>query len=679
MRQAYYHSSIENFLNDDNALIVGKLNKGVTSFASQWTITTTSWESLIEIVKASFVELISQIELSKNWMILLEYEIPRLSSRIDAVVIADDLVFVIEFKYERSAYELADVRQAEDYANDLKDFHSESRNRLVLPILLAPNAKGYSSKEQFDISNNSCLRANRITLAKILLDAYLKHHNPTASTIDSNRWELSEYHPTPTIIQAAKALFAGQKVDEITRFGADNLGKTSKFIIEVIKQAKKENEKVICFVTGVPGAGKTLVGLNIVHEQEEFSADDDNAAYFSGNVPLINVLREALTRDDYKRKTEFFASNKTIKRPTKKTSEREIKSKIQNLHLFIKDGIRKDTPPNERIVVFDEAQRCWNAKHFSNKAKQNQNRENNPFLIEEKSEAELLFEFMNRHNGWAVIIALVGGGQEINTGEGGIAEWGDTLQKKYSNWVVYVAPELLVNNSSVSTQPLFKYPPKNLVIRENSDLHLSVSQRSFKATDLNNWVNAVIDNRPQEANRIADTIKKTYPILISRNIVEVKNWLKGKKSGTKRIGLVASSGALRLKPYAINVREEIDETLWFLNDENDVRSSFYLETVASEYKVQGLELDFIGVCWDADLRRGKDDWQFRSFSGSQWNQVNNISEQNFLLNTYRVLLTRAREGLIVFIPEGDIDDKTRPPELYNSIFEYLKSCGIQEM
>jgi Uncharacterized conserved protein (DUF2075) len=681
MKQAYFHSSIEDFLKISDDELIGKLNKAGTSFASQWTVTTTSWDNSIQILKKSCLELIEANSSVKKWSILLEYEIPRLLSRIDAVIIADDLIFVIEFKYDRKKYEAADIRQVEDYANDLFDFHLESKGKTIIPVLLAPLAKKVIN--EYSITDNyfikECLKVNAASFYETISDAYLKYHKSSGIIVDSYKWEQSEYQPTPTIIQAAKALFAGKKVETITKSGAEDndLKKTTDYLIKIINEAKDKNKKIVCFVTGVPGAGKTLVGLNVVHEKEEFGGEETNTAYFSGNVPLINVLREALSRDHFERQTRLFNLKKIQSRPVKKESQREVKSKIQNLHSFIKDGIRSQRPPTERIVIFDEAQRCWNAIQFSNKAKQNQNREKNPFAIEQKSEAELIFEFMNRHDNWSVIIALVGGGQEINTGEGGIAEWGKALTNKYSNWEIHISEQLLSGDSSTAGQTLFNSIPANVTVCKNKNLHLSVSQRSFKANNLNDWVNAVISNEAEDALKLADSIKEKYPLVITRNIATAKNWLKQKKSGNKRIGLVASSGGLRLKPHGIQVRELIDESMWFLNDEKDIRSSYYLEMVATEYKVQGLELDWVGVCWDSDLRRGNNNWEFKNFSGTKWNQTNTKEEKQFLLNTYRVLLTRAREGVIIFVPEGDSNDETRLPEFYNPIFEYLVSCGLK--
>jgi DUF2075 family protein len=545
---------------------------------------------------------------------------------------------------------------------------------------LAPKAPAHEVK--FATTNDNvkpCQKANQHNLADIIKLNYLKYHSPSSESIDSHQWEQSEYQPTPTIVQAAKALFAGQRVEAITKSHADaiNLTTTTDYLIRKINLAKSTDKKMVCFVTGVPGAGKTLVGLNVIHEKQLFGGDDCNTAYFSGNGPLIKVLRESLARDNYNSKLLQHEAKKGLKKPTKGNSHHEVQAKIQNLHTFIKDGIRKNTPPTERIVVFDEAQRCWNAQHFYNKGRQNANRDTKTPIVK-KSEAELLFEFMSRHEGWAVIIALVGGGQEINTGEAGISEWGNAL-KKHSDWQVHISPQLLSGDSTTAGKTLFDDIPNNVTIHQNEGLHLKVSQRSFRACNLNDWVNALIDNKPAKAEAFAKLIKQSFPLKITRNLDEAKDWLKAKMLGTKRIGLVASSGALRLRPYGINVKESIDEANWFLNNEKDVRSSYYLEIVATEFAVQGLELDWTGVCWDADLRRASGTWDFRNFSGTKWNQISTGDAHQFLLNTYRVLLTRAREGLVIFVPLGEERDPTRLPSFYDPIYEYLKSCGLEDI
>lgn len=341
MSQAYYHSTIGEFIGTNQNEILGKLNKGATSFASQWTITTTSWDSSLDILKKACLELKDLNPLSNGWHILLEYEIPRLLSRADIIILADDLIFVIEFKYERNKYELEDIHQVEDYKSDLSNFHLQSRERIIIPVLLAPKAKSVNPETSYQFDQLNCIKTNENNFAEIVHNLYKEFHDGTKSNIDPYQWEQSQYQPTPTIIQAAKALFAGHKVENISKYGADstNLTLTSNYLIRVINYAKSEKKKVVCFVTGVPGAGKTLVGLNIVNLKNNNEEEVINAAYFSGNGPLIKVLQEALTRDDYERKLKLYKLKKIEYKPNKKNSFNEVKTKIQNLHQFIKDGI----------------------------------------------------------------------------------------------------------------------------------------------------------------------------------------------------------------------------------------------------------------------------------------------------------------------------------------------------
>lgn len=683
MSRAYFKSQIVDFVQENSSKVLGELNLGGIEFSTQHNDVNISWSSFIPILQSSLRSLLENMPQASKWWLLLEYEIPRLGSRIDAVLLASDIIFVIEYKDERAKFESADIRQVEDYALDLFDFHLQSRGKTIIPILLAPKAKNsdfiLSERSAGDVK--ACCKANTIDLPNLILESFKAYSNPEAPTIDAELWEQSEYKPTPTIIQAAKALFAGQKVEAITKTEAEaaNIQLVTDYIIQVIKDAKSNRKKVICFVTGVPGAGKTLVGLNVVHERQQFGGEEFNTAYFSGNVPLIKVLRAALTNDHFRREQLRYKRHITKQKPSKSQSEHEVKAKIQNLHLFIKDGLRSTKAPNEQIVVFDEAQRCWDATHFYNKSVQNRNREIQPFSIVKKSEAEILFEMMDRHQDWAAIIALVGSGQEINTGEAGIAEWGRVLSSRFKDWEVHISPQLLTGSDVTAGIKLFSEETDRIRVFENPRLHLAVSQRSFRATHLNAWVNAVLENQPKVASHEALAISLQYPLLITRDLQQAKNWLRSNVQGTKRCGLVASSGAVRLKSHGVNVKEQIDEAVWFLNDEKDVRSSYYLEIAATEFAVQGLELDWVGICWDADLRRNKKAWDFKSFTGTKWHNVNQDSEKQYFLNKYRVLLTRAREGLIIWVPEGDPKDETRLPDFYDPIFEYLKECGAKEL
>lgn len=691
---SYYQASIKEFLNSDSNSIVGQLNLGGTEFVQQYTRSTISWNNSIELLKNTFIELsIVDFTVSK-WHILFEYELPRIPWRIDAIILANDVIFVIEFKDDRECYQSADVEQSLKYAYALHNFHLESSCRVIVPILLAPKASLESNyiKLNPQVTYKTCLKANANNLSKIVYQAYEDYHNLNFQTIEPLKWDKSDYQPSLTIIEAAKALFADQKVEAITRSGADDddLRNTTNYLIEKINLARNENKKIICFVTGVPGAGKTLVGLNLVHETTQFGDHYSNTAYFSGNTPLVNVLREALSSDNYGKEIENYKLNKTnLIRPKKVNSEIIFLSKIQNLHLFVKEFILGKVKPHERIVVFDEAQRCWDAKHFNNKSKQNQNREKERFISPNKSEAEMIIEFMNGHDGWAVIVALVGPGQEINTGEAGISEWGNAIINKFRHWEVYTSRELTESNSKLVSKPLFDEGQdlSELIIHKDDRLFLKVNQRSFKAKDLISWVDLLLSNHPEKAHELSFALKKHFPLFITRDINTVKKILKSKKGPGQRIGLIASSQGLRLRPHGVIVREaDFDECSWFLNDEDDIRSSNFLEIVATEYKVQGLELDWAGICWDADLRRSKSnsiietDWEYKTFSGKKWSKNEKSNEElMFIKNTYRVLLTRSREGIVIFVPKGDEEDRTRLPEFYDPIFDYLVSCGMDEM
>lgn len=675
MTRSYYTAKIGDFLNENIDSIKGKLSSHAIQHVQIWTAQLTAWNNSIIELKESLNGLLKTIPDSKDWTIIFEYEIPRLLCRIDIVVIAGGILFVVEFKNDKKTFELADQRQVEDYVSDLADFHLESRNRKIIPILFTPEAPLFENNQVLiDVDRPSALKCTRINFKDVIESCYLNLQGRNLEAIDPQKWINSPYNPTPTIIQAAQALFAGKKVEQITRFGAENLNETTDYIITVIADAQANKRKVICFVTGVPGAGKTLVGLNVIHKEEFIEKAGSSAAYFSGNGPLVNVLREALLRDALQRNS--IEINKANPTASKKEISQKIDSKIQNLHKFIKDGFLTTKAPFEKIVVFDEAQRCWDADNFYNKTIQSRSQDKQPLI--RKSEAEIIFEIMDRHPDWAVIIALVGNGQEINTGEAGISEWGKVVKEKFPHWHIHISPELISDKEEKHSR-LFDKQPTNLSINTNSSLHLRVSQRSFRASNLNEWVDSVIENNFVRAKETFAQINDNYPILITRKLETAKMWLREKITGNKRIGLLASSGGHRLRPLGINTREEINVPYWFLNDENDVRSSYYLELVATEYKIQGLEIDWACVCWDADLRHDGNKWLYKKFSGTSWSNINQLVDQQFLKNKYRVLLTRAREGIIIWVPKGDVNDPTRAPQFYDITFDYLRKCGAIEI
>ena len=676
---AYYRATIGQFLGQSNEEIIGILSNKVSQDHYQLKNSQNfSWQQFLDECQQQFSELVKNHAHCAEWSILLEYKIPRIASRIDMIIIASDLLMVVEYKAGEGDFDLSYIRQLQDYCLDLHDFHKESSGKKILPLLLLSQA----SVRPDDISDHKLIKPMVFSSSNLLAEnaykSFKKYSDPKAEPINPYKWDRSEYYPTPTIIEAAQSLFAGQGVQEISQShaGAKNLTITTQSLLDAIEKSRINNEKTICFVTGVPGAGKTLVGLNIVHKEDLFKEGKSVAAYFSGNGPLIKVLREALARDKYFRlKKNKVDENKKLNIGSVR---RDVRTHIQNLHSFISDLYNSGNIPPEKIAIFDEAQRCWNAEHFYRKNSQNQNRTTST-IYEKKSEPELLLEIMDRHKDWSVMIALVGGGQEINTGEAGIGEWGRVIKDRFKHWNVLVSPELLEGDDSVAGNKLFSELPKNITYETNPYLHLNVSRRSYKAKEVTEWVNAVLANEPQDAKKIFEKLQTKFPIKITRDLGTAKYWLNKRQSGSRRTGLIASSGALRLKPYGINVKEPIDEPRWFLDGPEDVRSSFYLEIPATEFGIQGLEIDWAGLCWDLDLRRSNGKWVFKRFRGSKWTEINKPVERVYTINKYRVLLTRAREGLIIWIPDGSKDELYGKKQWYDEIANYLKDCGVLEI
>ena len=629
---------------------------------------TQTWFDTVEIVKEFFKEKRGVIPELENWGVLYEYKIPRRAKRIDLVFLSKKLIFVVEIKNRQESFTATDIAQLEDYCLDLRDFHYESKDRIIIPILLCTHAEPIQNKflKSDDFVQNTFL-ANAKNFSEIIHSIIILFADKT-DNINFNDWNKSKYSPTPTIIEMAQTLYAGQNVSEISRHGADNLTATTTAVIEAIKNAQITNSKIICFITGIPGAGKTLAGLNIVHNRE-FQVDGKEIGIFlSGNSPLVKVLSEALSRDFSKRENK-----------TKSEAKRRVKTFVYNVHEFIDDLYSDKTKaPESRVLIYDEAQRAW--------TKEQKRKKSNGEINE--SEPEILFSIMDRLQGWGVIIALVGGGQEINTGEAGLREWGKSIEEKFVNWKVYISPELKQGDHTTGNKTLFDEIPTNVKIIENENLHLKTSLRSYKAKELSNWVALLLEGKDTAAKKIFEEQLQHFPILITRNIETAKDWLKKKARGTRRIGLMASSGGRRLKAFGYDPFHGLrgdssqDELgAWYLNPSNDIRSSNFLEIIATEYAVQGLEIDWAGIFWDADLRRKNNEWDFKQFKGTAWQSVSDVQEQRkqFIINKYRVLLTRAREGMIIWVPFGDNSDKTRQVSFYDETFNYLKSCGIEEI
>ncbi|MCK3685319.1 DUF2075 domain-containing protein [Maribellus sp. YY47] len=656
MNRSYYSNSIEQFIISSKEEILGILADN-NEFATEQT-QKEAWKFQIEYLQ----NLLSEYSGS----IYFEYAIPRMGKRIDVLLIVKSLIFVVEFKVGEKEYPSHALDQVWDYALDLKNFHETSHDKIIIPVLLATKARNADlilSTSKHDDGLFNPIKSNTNSFKEIISNAILFLDGHEQFHIED--WEKGRYQPTPTIIEAATSLYANHSVADISRSDASaiNLSQTSDEISAVIKKARDNSEKAICFVTGVPGAGKTLVGLNVA--TTHFDKDSDlYSVFLSGNGPLVKILQEALARDKVKR------AKAKGEKLTKKVAKSEVQAFIQNVHHFRDEGLRDDSAPIEHVTLFDEAQRAWTLEQTSNFMKQ---KKGVPDF--NKSEPEFLISCLDRHPDWAVVVCLVGGGQEINTGEAGISEWIEALERSFPDWKIYMSTRL--TDSEYNAEQILQQISHRTNVVHSDSLHLSVSMRSFRAENVSLLVKQILDLNRKEARETLSELKSKYPIALTRDFKKAKQWLKEKARGTERYGIVVSSQAQRLKPYAIDVKSPIDPVNWFLNDKDDIRSSYYLEDVATEFQVQGLELDWACVAWDGDFRYSDQGWEYRSFVGNKWQNINKEERKLYLKNAYRVLLTRARQGMVIVVPEGDAEDHTRLPEFYSDTFEYLKSIGFE--
>ena len=654
--RSWYGASITDFLAASPDTVLGQLttNCDFSLTPSQ----RDAWRAEVEILRYQLNGI--------NGSVFLEFNIPRMGRRVDAILIIDQIVFAVEFKIGERVFDSSAIDQVWDYALDLKNFHEASHAAPIVPILVITEATE-TPAITFHADPDGVYRPVRAVAFGLrgVLDSALCR--VAGSMLDAQAWARAPYHPTPTIVEAARALYAQHSVEAIARFdaGAQNLNKTSGRIQELADQAQLKKQKLICFVTGVPGAGKTLVGLNLATRRPD-GDQATHAVFLSGNAPLVAVLREALTRDECMRRKDQG------EKVRKNKIGESVKAFIQNVHHFRDDGLIDADPPIEHVVIFDEAQRAWNLKQTAN------------FMLRRKkrpgfsqSEPEFLISYMDRHKDWAVIVCLVGGGQEINTGEAGIEAWLTAVLKSFPEWRMFISSRL--TDSEYAAGKALEMVRGQARTHFDDCLHLAVSMRSFRAENVSAFVKSLLDCEREGARRAFSQISERYPIAVTRNLDCAKQWIRSHARGTERFGLVASSKAMRLKPHAIDIRVSVDPVHYFLNEPEDTRSSYYLEDAATEFQVQGLELDWVCVTWDADFRFNGANWNYHDFRGDHWLNIANADNRVYLRNAYRVLLTRARQGMVVFVPTGDTRDPTRSPSFYDPTFNYLRDLGIPEI
>lgn len=654
----YYSDTIDLFEKKSTNEIIGQITNE-NQFDSNRN-TNQSWRSQIEILKETLIDLQGEL--------FFEFSIPRMGKRVDCLLIIQNIVFVIEFKVGEKEYLSSNLDQVWDYALDLKNFHKPSHSALLIPILVATEAKN----ENFQFLQTTHedglykpLKANKKNLREILLNG-IEFCKSSTTLIDQD-YVKGSYSPTPTIIEAAVTMYKNHSVADITRSDADakNLTTTTKSVSDIIEYAQNEKKKVICFVTGVPGAGKTLVGLDIATKHLD-KEQDTHSIFLSGNGPLVAILQEALARDTVQRTKEIG------EKITKAKAREGVKAFIQIIHHYRDAYLVDPNAPFDHVAIFDEAQRAWNKEQTVNFMRRKKNQPDFAY-----SEPEYLISCLDRHEDWAVIVCLVGGGQEINTGEAGISEWLYAIKNSFPHWEVQISPNL--TDSEYNAFDAIAEIEKDCKTVYDANLHLSVSMRSYRAENVALFIKQLLDLETQKASETLKLISDKYPIVITRNIESAKNWLKEKARGSERYGIVVSSQAYRLKPLAIDVRVETDPVHWFLGEKNDVRSSYYLEDVATEFQVQGLELDWACVTWDGDFRYSENEWKTFSFVGNKWQNINKEERKLYLKNAYRVLLTRARQGMVIVVPKGNIEDHTRLPEFYDDTYKYFKKIGLKEI
>ena len=654
--RAYYSALIPDFLHQSTNEILGIIHTNDVS--AETTIQqSNTWESEVKILK-------EQLKNLSGGRIIFEYTIPRMGKRVDVVVLYRNIVFLLEFKCGDDEYRQTTYDQVYDYALDLRNFQKESHDKLLVPMMISTRAPRHTNTLTERDRIIEPIRCNGQNIG-VAIEHIASLYNEPA--FDYKAWEDSEYLPTPTIVEAAQALYRGHNVHDITRSdaGAENLTVTTDEINRIIDYSKANGRKSICFVTGVPGAGKTLVGLNIAIQRSD-AQQGEHAVFLSGNFPLVQVLQEALARD--KVEQEKLRGH----RVSKSDALRSTSAFIQIIHKYRDSFVGNHNVPPERVAIFDEAQRAWTQEMIEKFMATKKGVSPFPY-----SEPEFLISTMDRHQDWAVVICLVGGGQEINTGEAGLPEWFDSLRRAFPDWDVYITPQL--NDDEYRRGRDWNDMLAGLQTFERSELHLATSVRSFRSPDLAAFVKAVLDGETATAQMLHQRINDKYPIVITRDLNKAKSWVRDHCQGTTRYGLLASSGGLRLKPDGIFVKNEISVANWFLNGKDDVRSSYMLEDVVSEFDIQGLELDYSIVAWDADYRYVDGEWTYNNFVGHRWTNVCSDERRLYLKNAYRVLLTRARQGMAIFVPEGSDEDQTRKREWYDGIYNYLKEIGVEEI
>jgi hypothetical protein len=638
---AFYGATVSEFLAEAPETVVGALTtRAALEFRGNEREQARAWLDQVDLLRNALAE----VRNAANWSLLLECSLRRLGRRPDAIILGPGVILVVEFKMGADKHSPQHSQQAEDYALCIRDFHGAARHFSIIPIVCAQNA---SSVATTATSLTDCVGAVILTngddLARALRSGAAIAQHERALTWQE--FDKAGYNPTPTIIEAARAVYAGHSVAEIGRTDAEGiaLNRAAERLRHWVVQARDKEEHVVCLVTGTPGAGKSLLGLNLVLADETGRVAGESAVMLTGNRPLVQVLRGALIADAKARGIARDAS-------------RALHGALQTLLGYLKEHVENTIPPPERVVVFDEAQRAWDEETGQK------------LLGRKRSEPELFLEILRRQR-WACMVCLVGPGQEINRGEGGLALWGSALDREAKAgraWRVVAASSSDIGNS--------------VKVELDPALHLAGGLRAYRNTHYSDWVDALVNAQIAQAAMLARSMLNP-PAFVTRDVNELREWLRLRRRGGRRTGLVVSSGAVRLiadgipTPPVSKRLKEIEN--WFLKSWPDFRGSDSLEIPLSEFGCQGLELDYVGLCWGGDLVWSRDSlqWVPRRMSAPSWRTIRRREKAQHRLNAYRVLLTRAREGLCICVPSGVADDPTRATPEFDEIATTLTAAG----
>ncbi|HEY4433556.1 MAG TPA: DUF2075 domain-containing protein [Candidatus Cybelea sp.] len=609
---AGWHGSVSKFISQDGASVVDDLRRFVSFLHfNVEEPQQRAWTDSVRVLKRELRTLVDGYPATGDWGLILEYELPReMGRRPDALLLTGDSVQVLEFKNRRYA-DLPDVDQLKAYARDLQEYHGATHDVGVLSVLSLDDAPLPPERHGpvwivGGRNLSSCLDA----LAK----------RPPSPPPNIKEWLNAEYVPLPSLVASARSIFEHEDLPRIKRAESAGIPQALDALRTIAEHAKDHDERHIAFVTGVPGAGKTLLGLQFVY-RTSFSGADRPALLLSGNGPLVDVLQHAL-------KSKVF---------------------VQPVHGFLKQyGGHRARLPTERIWVYDEAQRAWDSDRVREKRGH------------EYTEHQDLIRLGDRTPDWAVILGLIGEGQEINVGEeGGVALWREAIAESKNAWVVHCPAHIAHHFDGFN-------------VRIDEALNLTTSLRSHRAGDVHRWVRATLDGRLREAATVARALREAiFDLYVTRDIDEAKAYVRLRYAGDpkRRYGLLGSSKAKHLPRYGVNTDWMVTKSFrpgpWYNDPASSSTSSCAMLETATEFSCQGLELDFAIVGWDDDLL-----WDGVRWQTSRRPHKAAKDARQLRINSYRVLLTRGRDGMIIFVP---------PVSELDATYEALIASGAQRL